>query len=307
MDIASSLAQSQWDAGGSPARVTIPVGGFPALSAELYGARLVGAPSLLWLPAMGVPAPYYRKLGAALAERGITVLVLELRGQGDSQPRSGRESDYGYQHLCEVDTAAAVEALREASGGGPTFLGGHSLGGHIAVLHAAHAVQKPDGVVLVAAQNPYFRGYSGLGRLRMLLAPPLMVAITRVWGYWPGDRFGFGGRQPKRLIEEWAEVCRTGQWPSSGEWDHRAAMSSVHFPLLAVSIEGDPDAPAAAVDRLCSQLPACDVKRCAYRPERSAASGHLRWARAAADPIAERVAGWVLETAEQGGIDPTRA
>lgn len=291
----NALNQSDNNESKAPEKVTIPVTGFSALSAELHRSSTVKAPALLWLPAMGVPAKYYRRFGAAIAARGITTLVLDLRGQGDSVPRVGRQSHFGYRHLVETDCSAAVRTLRQMTGNVPIILGGYSLGGHIAVLHAISAAQKPDGVVLIAAQNPHFHGYSGLGSLRMLLAPQLIAAITNLWGYWPGDRLGFGGRQPKELINDWARVCRTGQWTHDGQPDYRVTMPSVSFPVFAASIKGDPDAPSSAVDRLCSQLSACEIRHWEYHPVSLDSSGHLRWARGAAEPIAQEVADWMAQ------------
>lgn len=234
--------------------------------------------------------------GAALAARGTSTLVLDLRGQGDSLPRVDRQSRFGYQQLVNFDGPAAVEMLRQMAGDVPILLGGHSLGGHVAILQAVSAVQKPDGVVLIAAQNPHFRSYRGLGLLRMLIAPQFVAGLTNLWGYWPGDKLGFGGRQPKELINDWARVCRTGQWMEiHSEKNCRVTMQSASFPILAVSIEGDTDAPSPAVDRLCSQLPACEIKRWEYHPVNSASSGHLRWARKAAEPIAQKVANWIAQ------------
>lgn len=285
--------QHQQDAHCAPEVIPIPTEGFSSLSGELHRSHGEHTASLLWLPAMGVPARYYRRFGAALAVNGIDTLVMDLRGQGASEPANGRHSNHDYAHLVNVDCAAAIASLKEVAGGGPVLVGGHSLGGHIAVLYASITAAKPDGIVLVAAQNPHHSGYRGFGRLRMLLAPQLIAAITNIWGYWPGHKLGFGGRQPKRLINDWARVCRGGRWPKGGTADFGVAMAALDLPVFAASIEGDQDAPPAAVNRLCEQLGQASITRWDFAPEEPLSSPHLGWARRVPAPIALRIAQWV--------------
>ena len=48
-----------------------------------------GGPVALVLPAMGVPARYYRPFAGHLRDAGLAVLVADLRGTGDSTPPPG--------------------------------------------------------------------------------------------------------------------------------------------------------------------------------------------------------------------------
>ena len=54
---------------------------------------------LLLLPALGIQARLYRRLGAQLAASGISMTALEQRGHGRSAPRPSRNCDYGCIHL----------------------------------------------------------------------------------------------------------------------------------------------------------------------------------------------------------------
>lgn len=251
--------------------------------------------ALVWLPAMGVPARHYRRFASALADRGVAMAVVDLRGQGESRPRCRRGMRFGYRELVEDDTPAALAWLAELEPGVPLLVGGHSLGGQVAVLAAARAPAALSGVALVAAQSVYWRAYPGRDRLRVLAGTQLAAEIATLWGWWPGHRLGFGGRQPARLMRDWARLARSPRWRLRGTAvDDDRALRELALPVLAVSIDGDRDAPPSAVDRLCAHLPAGAVRR-HHVHERDGGDEltHLNWTHRAADPIAEHIAGWI--------------
>lgn len=279
---------------GEKEAVQIPVKGFDPLHGELYRCENTDAPKLLWLPAMGVPAGYYGAFAKALVKEGIQCLVLDLRGQGMSHPPNGRKSKHGYRHLFETDIPAALSALRDLTGSGPVFSGGHSLGGQVALLQAASSAADLNGLVFVATQLPHYAAYPRKDQLRMWLGSQTVKTVAKVWGYWPGHRFGFGGRQPLSLVNDWAGIVQTGRWDSiTGGFDTRK-LAKLSVPALAVSIEGDKDAPRSAVERLSAPLKGTEVSQLHYSPSEPSAEDHLRWARREPEPIAAHVANWVF-------------
>ena len=72
--------------------------------------------SLLWLPALGVAAKHYLPFAEVLAERGVAVFVHEWRGHGSSSLRAGRQHDWGYRELLELDLPASEDGMRRALG-----------------------------------------------------------------------------------------------------------------------------------------------------------------------------------------------
>ncbi|MFI1293610.1 alpha/beta fold hydrolase [Streptomyces sp. NPDC020792] len=281
-------------------RVPLPSGADPARPNGPHVAALVTLPQtapravvLVW-PALGVTASYYAPFCAALAAQGIAVVAADLRGQGNSRPRTGRAARYGYHELATRDWPALVTAARERFGADvPLFLLGHSIGGQISVLHTALGPKGVDGLVLVAAGSVDHRGFSGAARLRVLAGTQFVALVASLWGYWPGHRLGFGGRQPARLMRDWARICRTGRFmPAGADVDYEAAFSAVTLPVLAISVTGDDLAPRGAVDRLCAKLPSAAVQRWHYHPEDGKRVGHVRWARSGA-AVAERIADWI--------------
>src|SRR5262245_19222406 len=94
-------------------------------------------PTLVFLPAMGVPVSYYGPFFARLQAAGARVLPMDLPGQGASPLRARRGDDYGYRDVAEELVPQAVRAARAERPQAPVFLVGHSLGGQLAVLACA--------------------------------------------------------------------------------------------------------------------------------------------------------------------------
>ncbi|QKW08647.1 alpha/beta fold hydrolase [Streptomyces sp. NA04227] len=250
-------------------------------------------------PAMGVPATYYARFGAQLARHGLAVVVNELRGQGASRPRSGRRTRHGYQQLVAHDVPALVAATRAHFGPElPLYLLGHSLGGQISLLYAAraHAKAPVNGLVLVASGTAHFRAFPKVQRAGVLAFSQIAAAFSQLWGYWPGHRLGFGGRQPAPLMRDWARLARTGRFrPDGADVDYEALLRETRLPVLAVSVSGDTQySPRSAVDGLVGKLPEGVATRLHWRPSDGSRPGHLRWPRAAAE-LADRIAEWTAD------------
>lgn len=248
------------------------------------------APVVVIWPAMGVRARYYRPFAAALRDAGLAVIVADLRGTGESTPLPSRTCRYGYAELA-ADVGAVLDALKPRLDGRTRVLLGHSLGGQVGVLHQAlHDPDRVDGLALVAVGVPWWRGYPGLRGWGVLPYTQGIAATARLLGVWPG--WGFGGRQARGVIRDWAYTARTGRFPTLDGVDAEAALRSVRTPVLAVSVDDDQYTPHATLDHLCGKLTAAPVTRHRYTvAEAGAPLDHFTWVRAAA-PLAVRVAGF---------------
>lgn len=236
-----------------------------------------GRPAMLF-PAMGVPAAYYDGFARQLTDAGLAVTVADLRGTGDSTPPADRRSRYGYAELvADVDVV-----LREVVGDGRApLLIGHSFGGHAAALHLALG-GSGAGLVLVASGTPYRRYYTGRWGVRLRVVTPLIAGVSAALGYWPGHRLGFGGRQSRGMMRDWAYVIRTGDFPPLAGVDADSRLAEVKVPVLAVSVAGDRFTPAVTLDHFCAKFAAAEVTRHHYTAaESGAAMDHFRWTRAA--------------------------
>jgi len=244
------------------------------------------APVVVVWPAMGVRARYYRPLAASLRQAGLAAVVVDLRGTGASTPTPSRSSRYGYAELA-ADIGAVQEAMKPRLDGRRHLVLGHSLGGQAALLHEAlrPGDSTVDGVVLVAVGLPYWRSYPRrrLGVLAMTQSIGAASTVVRVWPGW-----GFGGRQARGVMRDWAYTARTGRFPHLDGVDAEAALRGVRTPVLAISLDHDQYTPHETLDHLCAKLESAPLVR-----ERHTIPGadHFTWVRDA-DGIAARVVEW---------------
>lgn len=264
--------------------------GADQLRLHWYDDRGPDAPMVVLWPAMGVPARYYRPFATALGEAGLTVVVVDLRGTGASTPRASRASRYGYAELTD-DVAAVLDAVKPYRSGRRLVLVGHSLGGQACLLHLARGGGGDvDALALVAVGLPHWRLYRGRLRAGVLAMSQGIWAASALLRVWPG--WGFGGRQSRGVIGDWARTARTGRFPVQYEVDVEAALAGVRTPVLAVSLEHDQYTPASTVDHLVGKLVAAPVRREHY----DGTADHFNWVRTAAGPLAEQVAAFARST-----------
>ncbi|MEH1164206.1 alpha/beta fold hydrolase [Micromonospora sp. CPCC 205539] len=247
-----------------------------------------GAPVVVIWPAMGVRARYYRPFAAALRAAGLAVIVADLRGTGASTPAPSRADRHGYAELAG-DVGTVLAALKSRLDGRTALLLGHSLGGQATVLHLAlHGDTTVDGLALVAVGIPHWRSYPGVRGLALLAYTQGIAATTALLGIWPG--WGFGGRQARGVIRDWAYTARSGRFPNLDGTDTEAAVRAVRTPVLAVSVDDDQYTPHPSMDHLCAKLTAAPVTRERYTvAQAGAALDHFTWVRAAT-ALARRIA-----------------
>jgi predicted alpha/beta hydrolase len=272
------------------------------LGLQVYPEPAPGAPLVVVWPAMGVPARYYRPLAAQLHAAGLAVIVADLRGTGASTPKPSRSSRYGYGDLAG-DVGAVLASLK--TDGRTVLLLGHSLGGQACALHLALAGSSTqthvDGLVLVAVGLPYFRAYNRKRARGVLVMTQGINAASAVLRVWPG--WGFGGRQARGVIRDWAYTARHGRFPRVGGVDVEAALGRVSTRVLAISVDGDTFTPAPTLDHLVAKLALAPVQReHLTSAELGAAVDHFTWVRASA-PIAARVA-QVARSVHSGVAEP---
>jgi predicted alpha/beta hydrolase len=251
------------------------------------------SPVVVLVPAMGVPAGYYLKFVAHLHRLGLQVVSYDVRGQGETGPRAARGTRFGYQDFVE-DLDGVLDVVDQVIPvGAPRFALGHSLGGQISMLHAAAHPGRVRGVALIASGAVNYRVYPG--RLRRyyynLLGPQSIAVLSTLLGYWPGERFGFGGRQATGLMRDWARQSRTARWRLSGsDFDYDAALARMSTPMLTVTVDNDSLAPKQAMDDLAGSTNAPRTERHYSEANAAARLDHFKWARNAGE-----LATWIDE------------
>ncbi|WP_117213826.1 alpha/beta hydrolase family protein [Allorhizocola rhizosphaerae] len=238
-------------------------------------------------PAMGVPAGYYTRFATALNDAGLSVAVADLRGNGESRPKPSKSSSYGYRQIAD-DVAAVLQALAPYQERKRTILLGHSLGGQAAMMHLSGSHAGVDGLILIAVGLPYWRTYGrqSLGVLGFLHGVNVVSAML---GYWPG--WGFGGRQARRVMRDWAHTGRTGTFPPHLGVEDR--LSGVTVPVLAISVDADQYTPARTMDFTIAKLSSAPVRREHLTSEAAGvALDHFKWVKAG-EPLAKLIVDWL--------------
>ncbi|MGB5812701.1 MAG: alpha/beta fold hydrolase [Polyangiales bacterium] len=260
---------------------------------------IVGMPAepkavYVFVAALGVEASYYTAFAEAMGEKGIAVALCDLRGNGTSNLRPRRGVDFGYREVVEEDIPAAVSVVRSRLPGVPLYVGGHSLGGQLMMLHVAATRPEITAVVLVACAIPYNRNWSGATRGFILFATRMFPIVGALMGYVPGKRLGFGGlREAKTLMRDWSHNARTARYePIGSEVDYEEALRTLETSLLTVNIAGDEMGPAHAVDFIFEKVPGARGERIEARLSTPKPGAHVRWARDS-DEVVKAIDTWV--------------
>ena len=281
--------------GASLVRQTLPVVTADGARFELLCIAPAGTwrHALYWLPALGISARRYLPLAEALAARGIAVVIHEWRGIGSSSRRAGRQCNWGYREILEDDVPAAHEVLRARWPQVTWCLGGHSLGGQIAMLRAALAPTEYAGIVLVASGAPYWRQF----RRKWLLAAAFVLAPCLAWlcGCLPGRRIHFGGREARGVIADWARTGRSGRYTVRGfAVDLEQALAELRTPVLGLHLADDWLGPARSLHYLLGKAPLArrDVETLDAQALGVAAATHFAWMQTP-QTVAARSARWI--------------
>ena len=238
--------------------------------ASLFRAQQARAIAVV-IPAMGTPAGYYRRFAEALTAVGISVLLAEIPGTGDSRPRPARGRDYAYRDLYSVYLPELLRRAREAAPGLPLVLAGHSLGAHVSAMAVLTGTVDVAALVMLAGGNIHYANWDGAHRWGIRLTGRVFAGLTYLFGYLPGRRLGFGGPQAATLIREWAQVIR------SGRYDHATGGQPLNgrAPMLAIGFEGDMMAPRKSIAQLAGMMNG----RVEILPSQGSGNPHSAWAR----------------------------
>jgi predicted alpha/beta hydrolase len=211
---------------------------------------------LIFLSALGTPARVYGRFARELVGHGIHVATPDWRGISSSSLRAGRGLDFGYRHLLEHDLTAVLALVTSQFPELPVWIGGHSLGGQLALLTAATHTPQIAGVVLVASGSVFLRGYSPKLQRSIRGLIWLSRLTTPLFGYFPGQRLGFGGREARGVMRDWSAVALTGEYrPHGSHHDYEVRLRNLSCPVLALNFAADAWSPAGAIDELLRKVP----------------------------------------------------
>jgi len=237
---------------------------------------------VLMLPALGIQARLYRRLGASLAGSGLSMTSLEQRGHGRSALRPSKHCDFGFREWLQDDIPAALDWLQSREPAAPVFLAGHSLGGHLALMARALYPERVAGVVLLTTATPYYSCFHGITRLQVRFLIASVPLLSALLGYFPGHRLGFGGREARRLMADWLVMARENRYSARGmeSEDLERRVQCDAAPVLAIYCNQDELAPLTAIEGVTRRLHARRIDRYEITSDAlGARADHLSWAR----------------------------
>lgn len=273
------------------------------MDAQAVGPGAPGrrSPAVLVLPAMGVPGTYYQRLVDSLAAHDLDVTVADFTTSGDHDAAQSRRGGHGYKVLVEQCIPDAYRKAQARSPDKSVLVVGHSLGGQLGLIAAGRYFPNTP-IVLIASGTAHFRAFSGARRGLYLVASQVIALSARLFGFWPGDRIGFGGRQSAATMSDWAFNVRTGGYRSSAaSFDYDEALTHFRGSVLAIHVQDDRLAPPDATHRLLAKTRFERVTPAAYSSSRAKShpGSHFTWVRDLPG-VAPQIAEW----AEQLGTAP---
>lgn len=248
---------------------------------------------LLLLPALGIQARLYRGLAQSLANRSVSVAIMEQRGHGESPLRAGYRCRYGLDDILDRDMPAALGWLAEQAPGCPLALGGHSLGGHLSTLYAGQHPDAVQAILHLACGFPYIDSFPPAQQRQLRLLSRLIPLFALAPGYYPGERLGFGGRESIVLMRQWRDWALTGRFDFRGRTGMAEAVADYRGPVHSIQFAEDAFAPDAAVLHALSPFRNARISRVAISREVLGEQlGHTRWARVP-EPVAAGISAWL--------------
>ena len=200
--------------------------------------------------ATGVRAEYYHRYACFLTEWGFDVLTYDYRGIGLSRPWQLRRCGFRWRDWGERDCDAALRWAKSRCVDAPIFVVGHSFGGVLPGL--AESGSSITRMLTVGAQYAYWRDYQLGRRLQLFFKWHLvMPAVTALWGYFPGESFGWLEDLPAGVANEWSfQRSRFELTFPLGERDKvLRRFGNVTAPILAIAVSDDELGTPAAVRR----------------------------------------------------------
>ncbi len=265
--------------------------GYP-LVATLYHAPQPRA-RLLIGGATGVPQGFYRRFAEYAAQRGFTTLSVDYRGIGQSRQGSLRGFAMQYLDWAWHDLAAALDHLHGDDL--PTYMVGHSFGGHAFGLLPGH--ERVAGFFTFGT-GAGWHGWMPRGeRLRVQLMWNLVCPlIVRRKGYLAWSKLGMGEDLPLGVYQQWKHWCRFPRYffddPAMPGMAERFA--AVRTPIVAANTLDDLWAPPASRDAFMAHYRNAPYQaRTIDSPAEGLGNvGHMGYFRSSSQPLWDEALDW---------------
>ena len=252
-------------------------------------------PVIVCIPAMGVPAKNYIPLADNLQALGFSVVISELRGIDTSSVRASWKENFNFSDCIDMDLSAVMEYVNTNFPDSKKYFLGHSLGGQFASLYLAKHPHAVDGIILCASCTVFYKNWSFPKSIGLLTMTHFCLVISKIVGYFPGKKLGFGGREARGVITDWARNARTGGYVINGvNLDN--ALSKINTKILAINFDDDKLAPIQATNHLISKFGSSKVTYFGYSKSDIGAkiANHFSWLKHS-QVISRNISDWTKE------------
>lgn len=236
--------------------------------------------------ATGVPQRFYRRFAEYAASRGFATLTFDYRGIGMSKPASLKGFHTDFLEWAVLDLAAAVEAM--ADGAAPSFMVGHSFGGHAFGL--LPNVERIASLYTFGTGAGWAGWMPPLERWRVrILWNVVGPAITWWKGYLAWNSLGMGEDLPLGVYKQWRRWCRYPRYFLDDPAMQQMAQGfeKIHQPVFAANAVDDLWAPPRSRDAFMSGYRNAHLHTIDLDPKKigMAGIGHLGYFRSDAQPL----------------------
>ncbi|NNF34323.1 MAG: alpha/beta fold hydrolase [Saprospiraceae bacterium] len=225
------------------------------VSYKLFSDGISESGLVIILPAMGVRGSYYKRLARCIVEeKEKDVITLDYRGMGTSTVRADRRNKIGYQAMIN-DLYEIVNSIIDDKSYNQIELCGHSLGGQVACMFGARYSDCINHIILIGSSLPYYKDWPGKRRHWLKFAGKFFVPLSQLIGYFPGQKFGFAGREGIQTMKDWCHLVNTGRLePMGSSFNYNSAIEKYTGKVRAFSFTEDEMTPSETVSQLVNKF-----------------------------------------------------
>lgn len=252
---------------------------------------------VLILPAMGAPTRLYKRLYEGILQADLGVAIMNLRGEGLlKKEQLVSNGNFGYVELLkDIDDVIAFITQKYPNKSIITI--GHSLGGQLGCLYSCHENSDVLASTVIAGGNVGYYSWTGMARLKTFFVTQFFGIISMLIGWFPGEKIGFGGNQPKNIMIDWSRNARTGIYKLINQKiDYEMVSKDVKSLFLGIVIANDFFAPYSSTKSLLDKFSSSDRKIFTIKADcfKEVTPNHFSWLKEP-EPAINTFVSWLRE------------